>query len=164
MRRNTFTAAAFAAAGLLAGCGGDDTADVASTAGTSTSTSTGGQGIAAPFAELTIEIGTADAPAQTTATLQCGEGVTGTGLLETQDAAAAACHAISSSQDVKDLLLGRTPEPQACTEIYGGPDVARIFGFVDGEPVDATIDRTNGCGIARWDLLVALVGMPRTAA
>ena len=162
MRRRTSALAVLAAVALIAGCGGDDAADTTTTAGATTSS--GGQGIAAPFAELTIEIGTAEAPAQATATLQCGEGVTGTGFLADQDAAAAACHAISSNQEVKDLLLGRTPEPEACTEIYGGPDVAHITGILEGEEVDATIDRTNGCGIFRWDLLVALVGMPRTPA
>jgi hypothetical protein len=48
----------------------------------------------------------------------------------------------------------------ACTEIYGGPDVATITGSVDGEPVDATVTRSNGCEIARWDALEPVLGEP----
>ncbi|HJR94388.1 MAG TPA: SSI family serine proteinase inhibitor [Gaiellaceae bacterium] len=38
----------------------------------------------------------------------------------------------------------------ACTEIYGGPQRARVTGMLDGRPVWATFSRTNGCEIARW--------------
>jgi hypothetical protein len=37
-----------------------------------------------------------------------------------------------------------------CTEIYGGPQEARIVGMVDGRRVWATLSRRNGCEIARW--------------
>jgi hypothetical protein len=37
-----------------------------------------------------------------------------------------------------------------CTEIYGGPQRARVVGTVKGQPVRATFSRTNGCEIARW--------------
>jgi hypothetical protein len=39
----------------------------------------------------------------------------------------------------------------ACTQIYGGPATARVRGTLDGKPVDARFDRTNGCEIARWE-------------
>jgi Subtilisin inhibitor-like len=38
----------------------------------------------------------------------------------------------------------------ACTDIYGGPQRARVSGLLDGRPVWATFTRTNGCHIARW--------------
>lgn len=38
-----------------------------------------------------------------------------------------------------------------CTEIYGGPQVARVRGIVRGARVLATFSRTNGCEIARWN-------------
>jgi hypothetical protein len=44
----------------------------------------------------------------------------------------------------------------ACTEIYGGPAVARVRGTIGGRPVDARLDRSNGCEIARWHLNAAL--------
>ncbi len=44
-----------------------------------------------------------------------------------------------------------------CTQQYGGPQVAEISGTVAGEQVSATVTRTDGCEIARWDTLVPLV-------
>ena len=38
-----------------------------------------------------------------------------------------------------------------CTDIYGGPQKARVIGKVGGKPVWATFTRTNGCEIARWN-------------
>jgi hypothetical protein len=38
----------------------------------------------------------------------------------------------------------------ACTQIYGGPQRARVTGMLDGRPVWATFSRSNGCEIARW--------------
>ncbi len=49
------------------------------------------------------------------------------------------------------------PADRACTEIYGGPQTARVTGTYRGEAVDATFDRTNGCEISRWDAHVALL-------
>jgi hypothetical protein len=43
------------------------------------------------------------------------------------------------------------PKDVACTEIYGGPQVAEAHGTFRGRRVDARFTRTNGCEIARWD-------------
>ena len=45
----------------------------------------------------------------------------------------------------------------ACTEIYGGPDTLSIKGTIDGEPVDATFTRANGCEIERFDRFAELL-------
>ena len=45
------------------------------------------------------------------------------------------------------------PPNTACTEIYGGPQRARVVGTVAGRRVWATFTRVNGCEIARWDRL-----------
>jgi hypothetical protein len=50
-------------------------------------------------------------------------------------------------------LFDPVPLDTACTEIYGGPQVAQVDGTVDGEPVSAAFDRTNGCEISRWEAL-----------
>ena len=47
-----------------------------------------------------------------------------------------------------------------CTEIYGGPAEAEVSGTVDGTPVDATLTRANGCEIARWEAVRAVVPVP----
>jgi hypothetical protein len=44
----------------------------------------------------------------------------------------------------------------ACTEIYGGNDKAHVTGVIDGQPVETTFSRVNGCEIARWDDVVKL--------
>jgi hypothetical protein len=43
------------------------------------------------------------------------------------------------------------PKDTACTQIFGGPQVARVTGRFRGRRVWATFRRTNGCEIARWN-------------
>ena len=47
-------------------------------------------------------------------------------------------------------LFAPVPRRAVCTEIYGGPQVARVVGTVDGRRVWATFSRANGCHISRW--------------
>lgn len=68
--------------------------------------------------------------------------------------AAAACTALLD-QGVLIRLVEGPPADQVCTEQYGGPDLAVITGTLGGEDVNATVDRTNGCGIFDWDDLLA---------
>jgi len=50
-------------------------------------------------------------------------------------------------------LFAPLPKDIVCTEIYGGPQVARVVGFVQGKRIWATFSRVNGCHISRWDRL-----------
>jgi hypothetical protein len=43
------------------------------------------------------------------------------------------------------------PKNVACTEIYGGPQNARVVGTVAGKRIWVTFTRTNGCEIERWN-------------
>jgi hypothetical protein len=45
------------------------------------------------------------------------------------------------------------PSDQACTSVYGGPQTATVEGTYDGEAVDATFSRENGCELDRWEQL-----------
>ena len=47
-------------------------------------------------------------------------------------------------------LFAPFPPDTACTEIYGGPQRARIVGTVAGKRIWTTLTRTNGCEISRW--------------
>ena len=47
-------------------------------------------------------------------------------------------------------LFARLPKNIVCTEIYGGPQRARVVGTVDGRRIFATFARSNGCEIDRW--------------
>jgi hypothetical protein len=53
--------------------------------------------------------------------------------------------------------LQPVPPDVACTQIYGGPEEARIAGTVRGKAVDAMLSRNNGCEIDRWDRLASVL-------
>jgi hypothetical protein len=95
-----------------------------------------------------------------TGTLACGETAEGTGFLADPATAQAACELLrTDAASVQRLVEGRNPDLM-CTQIYGGPEVAMVNGEIDGQPSDTTIDRTNGCGVAEWDMLTPLIGPP----
>jgi Subtilisin inhibitor-like len=73
-------------------------------------------------------------------TLRCPDG-------GTLPDAAEACSKLESLDDP----FAPVPKDVACTEIYGGPQVADVRGTFRGRPVDAHFSRTNGCEIERWD-------------
>jgi hypothetical protein len=43
------------------------------------------------------------------------------------------------------------PPGLACTQIYGGPEVAEVRGTFRGRKVAARFSREDGCQIERWD-------------
>ncbi len=47
---------------------------------------------------------------------------------------------------------------RACTQQYGGPEKAHMTGTLEGEPVDVTVTRSDGCGIADYEALFAALG------
>jgi hypothetical protein len=87
------------------------------------------------------------------ATLECGTTSKATGFLTDAEAA---CRAVSEHAD----RLQPPPGDRMCTQIYGGPQEARVTGTVDGRPVDRTIRRSDGCGISDWKALEPLLGPP----
>jgi aminoglycoside phosphotransferase (APT) family kinase protein len=51
------------------------------------------------------------------------------------------------------------PNPyRICTQQYGGPQVAVVAGWFHGRKVSARFSRTDGCEIARWRTMAALLG------
>jgi hypothetical protein len=66
---------------------------------------------------------------------------------------AAACQALAEAKDP----FATPPADEICAEIYGGPQRARIEGTWRGDPVQAEFSRSNGCEIARWDALRAVL-------
>jgi len=49
------------------------------------------------------------------------------------------------------LLTTQPDQDRVCTQIYGGPETARVSGTIDGEKVDRRFERTNGCAIADFN-------------
>jgi hypothetical protein len=47
-------------------------------------------------------------------------------------------------------LFAPVPPDAVCTQIWGGPQVARVVGTVRGMRVWTTFSRENGCQIGRW--------------
>ncbi|MFH9005787.1 SSI family serine proteinase inhibitor [Streptomyces afghaniensis] len=68
-----------------------------------------------------------------------------------------ACTALQRDTRWGKDVFAPAPEGGFCTMQYGGPATARVTGTWAGRPVDATYDRRDGCGIARWDRLVPLL-------
>ncbi len=44
----------------------------------------------------------------------------------------------------------RSPTGTACTQIYGGPEIADVSGTFNGKHVDTQFSRGNGCELERW--------------
>ncbi|MHA7274312.1 SSI family serine proteinase inhibitor [Arthrobacter sp. TMT4-20] len=70
---------------------------------------------------------------------------------------AAACAVLAAHGD----LIKTEPDPDAmCTMQYGGPETAVVTGTLDGEQIDASFSRENGCEIDRWSMFEPLLGTP----
>ena len=111
-----------------------------------------------PIADITFEVDAGDGT--TTYRLAClGDTATFTG--DTALSADQACLALNDL-DVRTRLLTDDHLDRMCTEQYGGPQIATVTGTLDDEPVDATIDRANGCGIDDWDRLLTALLPPAT--
>jgi hypothetical protein len=82
------------------------------------------------------------------ATLKCGP-VSATGFLVGR--AEGLCGQLQGMMDVFE------EEHQVCTEVYGGPETARVSGRLFGKEVDATLGRSDGCLIDQWDRLSDLL-------
>ena len=54
------------------------------------------------------------------------------------------------------------PPGTACTEIYGGPQVADVRGVFRGRTIRATFSRVDGCQIGRWNRVRFLFEPPRS--
>jgi type IV pilus biogenesis protein CpaD/CtpE len=68
------------------------------------------------------------------------------------------CSGRCDIEQLRSAIAGAQDEQRACTLQYGGPEKAHATGTVDGEPIDVTIDRADGCGIHDYDALFAAFG------
>ena len=64
-----------------------------------------------------------------------------------------ACRAIAAARHPFEPV----PADMHCTQVYGGPETATISGTWHGRPVEARYRRTDGCEIARWRALEAVL-------
>ncbi|MDA0564632.1 subtilase-type protease inhibitor [Streptomonospora sp. S1-112] len=159
--RTLIPAAALTAAALLAaGCGADE---VRTEPGPGAEGSGGSPG-AAPDTELTIDITATESAGPSAApggspspspsaparwTLTCAPA----GGDHPDPEAACADLADAGGADA----FAEVPDNQPCTFIYGGPQVARVEGHVEGTPVETEFTRSGGCEIDRYDTMGAVL-------
>jgi len=62
-----------------------------------------------------------------------------------------------------EFLAGPPDRTRACTEIFGGPDTARVTGRIGRADIDRRFSRSDGCEIADWDRAQALLPEPAGA-
>jgi len=74
----------------------------------------------------------------------------------THPRAASACDVLARLADP----FAPIPKDVGCTQIYGGPQVARVSGRLRGRVVWATFQRRDGCEISRWARVGALLPTP----
>jgi hypothetical protein len=99
----------------------------------------------APSAQLVVRVdpdGTGSAPAKEL-TLSCAS-----------PGESAACR---SADGLKAADLEPVSPKRVCTDIFGGPETATISGRLEGKPVSARFSRRNGCEVARWERVAALL-------
>src|SRR4051794_21697559 len=83
-----------------------------------------------------------------TAQLICdSDGARATGYLRRRDAT----RLCTAAYRLKRWLGAAPASGRVCTQIYGGPDHARVRGNVAEVGVDRRFSRTDGCGIADWN-------------
>ena len=108
-----------------------------------------------PIADISFDVDPGDGTTIAYRLACLGDTATFTG--ETSLSAEQACLALNDLE-VRNRLLTDDHLDRICTEQYGGPELATITGTLDDQPVDTTINRTNGCGIDDWDrLLITLL-------
>ena len=103
---------------------------------------------AAAATSLSIAVSPTGAAPWHHATLTCGP------VGGTLSHRAAACRKLSGMR----APFAPVPGDAVCTDIYGGPDVARVVGTFRGQHVWAVFRRRNGCEIARWNAVSFLIG------
>lgn len=145
MRKTAISTGAIFALALAGACG-DDSADRAPTTAAPS----------VPAAELTIEAGSGELPDVLAASVTSNGAVAVSGYLEEPAAVAAAL----ADPAVVDRLVNGPATDVACTEQYGGPDVAHVTGTIGDDEVDTRFHRADGCGIADWELAQALLPEP----
>jgi hypothetical protein len=120
---------------LVAGCGGDDAAEPKGSGGEPAATLT-----------VTVRPDGPDGDARRR-TIECEE--------LGPKASEPACRRLAG---LTAEQLAPVPAGTACTQIYGGPGVARVTGELRGRRVDARFELSNGCEIERWDRNRVLLG------
>ncbi|WP_347109532.1 serine protease inhibitor [Paenarthrobacter sp. S56] len=67
--------------------------------------------------------------------------------------------ALAAVEQFGEEIFFPVPRPdRICTQQYGGPQTAHVTGWFRGREVNSAFSRTDGCEIARWRTMSALLG------
>jgi hypothetical protein len=104
--------------------------------------------LAAPPVPVTLTVRTtSEHSSARVAHLRCrGASAHGDGFLR-----AGAARACARARAIAAFLSSPPPAQRLCTQIYGGPERARITGTIGARRVDRTFARRNGCEISDWE-------------
>jgi hypothetical protein len=134
---------------LLSACASPSGGDAADS-GTARDPAAGG-GISQAANDLQVEVDPGDGTEAETLTLTCVGPADGS-----HPDPETACANLEGMDDPFAPL----PSDAVCSEQFGGPQTAHVLGRWNGEPVDLELSLTDGCRIAQWQSLSALVPMP----
>lgn len=159
--------AALGAAVALAGCAGGDESAATTPSDEPPASSVPQESITTPSPSLTTsEPASGEAgdvgPVDLTAVVDDGAGTKTTYTLTCEPTGGdvaqpeVACEQLSTTAA---LPLQPVDPDMMCTQVYGGPQTATVTGTINGEPVESTFSRVNGCEISRWDAMTALLGV-----
>ena len=119
--------------------------------------------------------GSTDQTLNLTVSVKDGEGKEAKGTLKCEEGSAEGGGFLESSADehcraargLEKLLTTQPPKDRVCTQVYGGPQTARITGTFGAQDVARSLARSDGCQIADWeqaDALLAPSGIKAGAA
>jgi hypothetical protein len=132
---------------LLAACGSESVRSGPAPPPTGGDSLAGG-GMSRADNDLVIELDRGDGSAPERWTLTC------VGVVEgDHPRAQEACEHLTAMDDP----FAPIPDDAVCTQVYGGPETARVTGRWRGEPVDLELSRTDGCRIDQWERLGPLL-------
>lgn len=63
----------------------------------------------------------------------------------------------TTARNLAPFLSEKPPADRVCTQIYGGPETARIAGQIEGGRIDRRFSRSDGCRVADWDRAQPLI-------
>ena len=109
---------------------------------------------AATPAPVTLTVHYANGPhAERVAHLRCrGDSARADGFLRTS--ARPACR---RARKIATFLASQPSSKRVCTQIYGGPQRARVTGTIGTRHIDRRFKRTDGCQVADWQYAIPLL-------